>query len=210
MGRIIILIGKRFGRLTVIEKHSYDSHGHVFWLCKCDCGNIKSIASSSLLRAMTTSCGCFRKECLENRPSIHRGTKTPEYKSWLSMKRRCYCKTDKQYSRWGGRGITVCDKWKESFPNFLSDMGEKPSPYHTIDRIDNNGNYTPENCKWSNPKEQSRNRRSNKWYEYNGLKMIITDWGNYFGISSHAIQQKIRRGSTFDEVFEYYTEKGRY
>lgn len=158
----IDLSGKRFGRLVVVEKTDQRSDGFVVWKCKCDCGNETFVRSSSLRSGSTQSCGCLNKERVSKAKTIHGQYKSSEYRSWESIKARCYNLKNKQFKDYGGRGITVCDRWKDSFENFFSDMGPKPSSKHSIDRIDVNGNYEPENCKWSTDTEQARNRRKQK------------------------------------------------
>jgi hypothetical protein len=150
----------RFGRLVAQWPAGRGPSYKVHWLCLCDCGNLKVVAIVNLLHS-TRSCGCISKEKPTNLKHGHsrkRGN-TREYTSWLSMRSRCYYVGDKEYLRYGGVGITVCDRWKNSFPNFLSDMGPRPLG-KTLDRFpDKNGNYEPGNCRWATPQEQSANMR---------------------------------------------------
>lgn len=119
---------------------------------------------------------------------------TPEHNSWVAMKQRCYYKGYRRYDRYGGRGIKVCDSWLESFENFYNDMGPKPSPKHSLDRIDTNGNYCPENCRWATKKEQARNRRNTKLITHNGRTASIPEWSEITGIPQQLIHTRIRRG----------------
>ena len=155
MSRIVDLTGQRFGRLVVIEKTDQRSGRHIIWKCKCDCGKETFINSGNLRRGNTTSCGCLQKE----RVTTHGKRYSEEYRSWNMMKDRCYNPNNKSYKDYGGRGITVCDRWKDSFENFLEDMGPKPSSKHSIDRINNDKKYEPNNCKWATQTEQNRNKR---------------------------------------------------
>ena len=139
-----------FGRLFV---KPYAGEGR--WNCRCECGSSKIVLSGNLRKGATKSCGCLNKEV----HVTHGMNRTPIYFIYHSMKSRCYNKNDKNYHNYGGRGIAVCDRWLESIENFVYDMGDKPTPSHSIDRIDNDGNYTPYNCKWSTPREQVLNRR---------------------------------------------------
>jgi hypothetical protein len=154
------MVGLRFGRLTVIEEHPVRAlDGHVIWLCLCDCEATTLVAGHSLRAGDTNSCGCLCKEETGDRFRLHGGSGDPEYLSWLSMKRRCLYKKDKDYHRYGGREISICAPWLSSFEQFKADMGIRPLGT-SLDRINNEGNYTPENCKWSTPKEQANNRRA--------------------------------------------------
>lgn len=160
------LIGKKFHRLTVVSfvemrgKHSY-------WLCKCDCGNEMITRRNSLMMNHTKSCGCFQKEKLIEgiikRCTTHGKRHSKEYNSWRAMVQRCNNPKQEKYLIYGARGISVCDRWLK-FENFYADMGDKPSPKHSIERINNEGNYEPSNCKWATPKEQMNNMRRNKNY----------------------------------------------
>lgn len=154
------LIGERFSLLTVVRFHdrTEDNHPRVRWWCRCDCGNELAVPVAYLCRGSRRSCGCDDK----NGQLTHGRTGTPEWRIWVGMIRRCYHQKDTTYHRYGGRGITVCDRWRLSFVDFLSDMGEIPSPMHTIDRIDNDGNYEPGNCRWATRSVQSLNQRTRK------------------------------------------------
>jgi len=135
----------------------------------------------------------FHGDPLYTKNERHGRTSTPEYKSWCHMRDRCYRQTDKRYTDYGGRGIKVCDSWRNSFMSFYSDMGNKPTPKHQLDRIDNNGNYEPNNCRWATPRDQSNNRRSNTYYTYQGKTMTLAAWARHSGINHDKLRQRVKR-----------------
>lgn len=162
MTKMIDMTGRVYGRLTIIERDASVSDS-ASWKCVCSCGTVVTVWGSSLRKGFTQSCGCLHKERTAEATTTHGHTSggiwTPTYRSWASMIMRCFDPRQKSYADYGGRGITVCERWRSSFENFLADMGERPKG-KTLDRFPNNdGNYEPGNCRWATPKQQTMNRR---------------------------------------------------
>lgn len=203
--------GQRFGRLAVIRRVHVPGCKNVMWECRCDCGNITTGAAANLGKTKL-SCGCLAKETAADllRGNTHRRThnksKSSEYQTWVRMKDRCYNENAPKYSEWGGRGITVCARWRHSFENFLADMGPRPSRGYTIERENNHGNYTPKNCVWATHKTQSRNTRRNHMITIDGRTMCIAAWCEEFGIPRWKPTEAIRRRKHWKPQFETMEE----
>lgn len=189
------LLHRVFSRLTVVG-FSHKTNARYFWLCRCLCGTIKAINGNTLSRGTTTSCGCWRDEQLSRRRRTHQRSKTPVYHVWQGMINRCYNPNVKNFFRYGGRGIVVCDRWRHSFENFLADMGEKPSKTHSIERKNNDLGYSPENCKWATAQEQAINRRSCVNLAFHNKTQTVSRWATELGLPSRLIRRRLKLGWT--------------
>jgi hypothetical protein len=186
MGKAIDITGQRFGRLTAVRfSHKQEPRYH-YWLFKCECGQKKVIRKAHVTANKILSCGCYsqdRKDAMK----IGAITRNPIYNTWEAMKARCLNNNNPAYHHYGGRGIKVCDRWIDSFPNFFEDMGQRPSNKHSLDRIDNNGNYEPSNCRWATRREQARNTRFNNLVTINSVTKCVSEWAEDLNLSPFLI-----------------------
>lgn len=185
-------IGKRYGRLIV--ESEFKENGVIMCKCKCDCGNSKITRRTLLKSGKTVSCGCKQKENIINLSLTHGKSNTRLYNIWNAMKRRCYYKKDSCYDIYGGRGIEVCDEWKNDFMNFYNwAMENGYNDTLSIDRVDVDGNYEPNNCRWSDAKTQANNKRNNRYIEYNGRVQTLAQWSEELGISYDVLKKQTRK-----------------
>lgn len=184
------LTGQSIGFLTVLEESFRIIRYERRWLCKCVCGAIISLPQNKLTQRRQVSCGCKRTK--------HGQRKSPAYSSWTSMLHRCRNPQAHNYQYYGGRNITVCNRWF-NFQNFLDDMGQPPSN-STLDRIDNNGNYEPDNCRWATPLEQARNRRNSYKILFKEQLKSVGEWAIIFGLGTSTIKSRIRRNWSIEEA----------
>lgn len=189
------LTGKTFNRLTVTGEDTKKKGGKRYWFCQCSCGVSlpKSVASYDLTSGHTKSCGCMQKELARKANTKHGLKQHPLYVRWSAMKNRCYNPNDDYYHNYGGRGIRVCDRWRNSIDNFLEDMGEPPEGY-TLDRKDNDKDYSPENCRWATNKEQGRNKSDTVWLEYGGKRVTRIDLAEEHGVDPNRLRQRLEKG----------------
>lgn len=194
MTKMIDLSNKRFGKLTVksfVGIVGKSPHNH--WLCVCDCGVERYFSGSNLRSGQSMSCGCLQKQRASIANKTHgESQKTKEYNIWSSMRKRCNCPTSSDYADYGGRGITVCERWNV-FSNFVRDMGRCPDGY-SLDRIDVNKGYEPNNCRWADAKTQARNKTTTRWITYNGITKALCEWAELSGTKRTMIDKRIRRG----------------
>lgn len=204
------LTGQRFGRLFVLRRVGNDRKGNAQFLCECGCGNTVVILGWCLSTKHTKSCGCLRKDVMKELMTTHGegcGEQlTIEYSKWQGMKNRCFSPSYAYYKHYGGRGITVCDRWLHSYPNFLADIGRCPEGL-TLDRIDNDGDYTPENCRWATAMEQAGNKSNNRWLTFRGRTQILMDWVREWGISHSTLKYRLKKGHSMEEIFNYHNSK---
>jgi|LakMenEpi03Aug12_release.lakeMendotaPanAssembly.Ray.scaffolds.fasta_scaffold98414_7 hypothetical protein len=200
-------IGNRYyGLLYVIGDRS-DS-GVRKYMCLCECGKTKWIRKDSVTSGHTKSCGCLiaRRATTHGLSANRRNT---GYTSWIAMKDRCCNPKTPHYSRYGGRGISVCERWMHCFENFIADMGPRPSPRHSIERIDNSGNYCPENCKWAAPVEQANNRRSNVCVTAFGVTRTVAEWSRLSGLKHATILNRLNSGIDADSAVSLPPARGK-
>lgn len=209
MGKFVDLTGERFGRYTVVcradDKVSPSGRHRTMWTCRCECGNVKDVLGFSLTGGHVVSCGCYKAELKRKALTTHGGTvggkPTRLYKVWDGMKARCYNPKKTYYPIYGGRGITICDEWRYSFEAFRDwSLANGYAEGLTIDRIDNDGPYSPENCRWATIKEQNSNKSSNHYLTYNGETKTIMQWAEATGFTFHALLARMSKGMTVEEA----------
>lgn len=195
-------IGKRYGRLTVLRFHEYKtSHNgnrSPVYEFACDCGGTTIASIYAVRYGNTLSCGCLQREraaaFCESRRKTHGKTKTPEFGAWDSMIDRTTNPLHPAYKNYGGRGVGVCESWLSSFEMFLADMGERPSKFHSLDRIDNSKGYQKENCRWATLSEQANNKRTNRRIQYNGRNLTVTQWSVLYGQKASTLFNRLYDG----------------
>lgn len=204
MSKLIDLTGQRFGRLTVISRaENYikpNGHKESAWNCRCECGNEVIVTRTNLKRAR--SCGCLKNRCISESKITHGLSDSRIYRIWRNMKSRCYNPNVDRYKQYGGRGITICDEWRDSFESFYKwTIDNGYSDGLSIDREDVNGDYTPDNCRWISMDKQADNKSNSRLFEYNGEARTVSEWSKILGISRDIIWNRIKRGWDIERVF---------
>lgn len=197
-----LTVGVRIGNLVLVEKtHKVTTRKRPAWRCLCDCGNSIVVLSQSLSAMSAKCCGCERRRKTAQAQITHGMSRTKEWHAWCNMRARCADPNHQSYHNYGGRGIRVCQSWMESFDNFFSDMGIAP-PGTTIDRIDNDGDYSPTNCRWTSRKEQARNTRRNRIVQARGKSQCVAAWAEELSVPYDAVRDRLDRGMNPEEVIE--------
>lgn len=194
------LIGNKYGRLTVMDFYDYNKYGQATWVCACDCGNTSIVRSSDLKTGRIRSCGCLWQERIREAKTTHGMSYSNVYAEYRNMKRRCYDENSHNYNYYGGRGIKMCDRWRDDINEFHNDVSVLPhfgEEGYTLDRIDNDGNYEPGNVRWATYKEQSNNRRPRSckhMYEYDGEMRSLKEISSLTGVSYRTLLSRITKG----------------
>jgi len=203
MGKFIDLTGQVFGRLTVISRAENSKNGGARWNCVCECSGECVVAANNLKNKHTQSCACYQKAQTSKASKTHGDSGTRLYEIYNGIKKRCYNPNTKRFADWGGRGIIMCDEWLNSFEAFKDwALVNGYNDTLSIDRIDNNGNYEPNNCNWSSPVEQNNNKRTNIYIELFGTTHTVTEWCRQFGFNHKKIRTRLRNGWHKYEAFE--------
>ncbi len=188
------LTGKKFTRYTVLEFYG-SKNGKRKWKCQCECGTIGIVGTNDLVSGNSRSCGCLKNELASAKASRHKLSHSKVHDCWCAIRQRCENRNHKRFHKYGARGISVCPRW-HVFENFLEDMGHPASSAMSIDRIDNNGNYEPANCRWATPEQQARNKTAARKLTIDGEERSIHDWADITGVKFATIWRRIRLGWT--------------
>ena len=205
MSKRIELSGKRFGRFIVLSYLRNNKHGRSIWECLCDCGTRKEVLGFCLKRGTTVSCGCYGREIRTTHGFTKDKKRDHTYTAWTGMFQRCTNPNQIGYKYYGGRGITVCERWK-NFDNFLEDMGKRPSNNFSLDRIDTSLGYFKENCRWATPKEQARNRRDSVLITWNGMTKNLVDWAKEWNIAWSTFRYYLSKNRSMQWIYENKVE----
>ena len=193
------LTGRQFGRWTVLAFGGYIPRPggdlQATWSCSCHCGTLRTVIAPSLLHHLSQSCGCLRVDRTRASVTTHGQWGSPEYWAWHSMLQRCYNTHHKQFHDYGGRHIAVCEPWRVSFAAFFADLGPRPTPQHTLERLDNNQGYFPGNVTWATRAAQQRNRRVNHWITWDNETLCLSDWATRLGLGVPSLLKRLRRWS---------------
>jgi len=200
------VVGHQYGRWTVLDDapdRVRGDGGRVrYVLCRCYCGIIREVQLGLMRSGYSLSCGCATRQAVSRRQRTHGQKGTPEYRAWINMNYRCHSVPPggTGFDDYRGRGISVCERWRHSFEHFLADMGKRPSPQHSLDRIDVNGHYEPANCRWATVAEQNRNTRANWKITYNGETRCVSEWAALFGLNFFTLVKRLQNDWDFERA----------
>lgn len=196
---VIDITGQVYGRLKVVRQVEGRLRGSSLWECACECGGKKVTSSNMLRTGHAKSCGCLNLDSQKATHTKHGMVETPEHAAWKDMKARCLNPNAQNYNRYGGRGITICSRWLQSFQNFFDDMGKRPKGM-TLERKENNGNYEPGNCIWADRFQQANNTRRNRFIEFNGERHTVSQWARIKGVPRFKIRDLLDSGKDPQKV----------
>ncbi len=194
--RIVDMTGKRFANVIAVRPAGQNKSRGLTWDFVCDCGAEFQATGSEVRYGRIKSCPSCAAKKKRAATTSHGLSSSPSYRIWSAMKTRCSNPNFVAYAEYGGRGISVCQRWDESFLNFLEDMGERPTPIHTVERNDTNGDYEPSNCRWATPAEQANNKRNNRRIEIEGEIRTLAQWANHVGINESSMRARLAKGIT--------------
>ena len=194
--------GDVFGELTVIQEAGQNARGKAMVFCRCSCGEPRLVQRANLISGNTISCGHVQRSFAARRQLKHGKRSSAEYAAWTNMRSRCFNKNNRGYAAYGGRGITICSGW-ESFENFFADMGSKPGKEYSLERIDVNGNYEPNNCRWATKKDQANNRRTNRLLTFGDITDTVARWCEALQVPEYVVRWRLKKGwEAFDALIK--------
>lgn len=202
--------GQKFGRLVVVDQYALPTvNGGRAWICLCECGNYTLLPGYKIYKRLTRSCGCLQRDVAAERTTVHGNfaTHRSEYIAWDVMIRRCHDPKHGAYYRYGARGITVCEEWRNSFDRFLQDMGPKPSPTHSIDRVDNSRGYEAKNCRWATKKEQAWNRKTNTLVTHAGQTKPVSQWAYEVNMPPECLRNRLYYGWSVEDALTFPVDR---
>lgn len=200
MSRAIDMTGKRFGELQVLRESGRAGDGKIKWIARCGCGSEFAATGVRIRSGEVKTCPACSRERVRLAHVTHGERRTPEYRTWTHIKSRCLNSNVPEFKHYGGRGVSICDRWRESYEAFLEDMGRRPPGKHSIDRIDVNGDYEPGNCRWATHIEQGNNKRCNRLIEINGETKTMAQWADFAGISRETMLKRVKKGFTGSDL----------
>lgn len=205
--------GMRYGRLLVLGEGERNKQNIRRWSCRCDCGKIKNLKTFDLINGNVVSCGCYSREKFTLMTTRHGGAsggkRTSEYQAWINAKKRCYYPKNKEFKNYGGRGIKMSSDWLNDYSKFISDMGQKPTSKHSLERIDVDGDYFKENCRWATMSEQNLNKRTNRIVSFDAKSQHLCLWAKEMKIKKSTLGSRIKAGWSYEKILSQPVRKRR-